>query len=122
MKAKARLTIGGGRDFDNGRVSDNNQIFYYVRICIFAYGISRDCLARDASAKRSADPRKITQYYIKQIIFNDICFMLRSNVCLILHARIKLLGKLNIADTAFAAINNNNKIVRIVDSMYHANM
>lgn len=48
--------------------------------------------------------------------------MLRSNVCLILHARIKLLEKLNIADTVLAAINNNNKIVRIVDSIYHANM
>lgn len=129
MKAKARLTIGGGRDFDNGRVSDNNQIFYYIRICIFAYGISRDCLARDASTKRSADPKKIKQYYIKHIkqitfndIYNDICFLLRSNVYLILHARIKLLGKLNVASIVFAAINNNNKIVRIVDSIYHTNM
>lgn len=25
MKAKARLTIGGGRDFDNGRVSDPDK-------------------------------------------------------------------------------------------------
>lgn len=54
MKAKARLTIGGGRDFDNGRVSDSNQILYqYVRI--LAYGISRDYLVRDASIKRAAD-------------------------------------------------------------------
>lgn len=66
MKAKARLTIGGGRDFDNGRVSDNNQIFLLCsHTHIFAYGISRDCLARDASTKRSADPRKIKQYYFK---------------------------------------------------------
>lgn len=34
MKAKARLTIGGGRDFDNGRVSDSNQISF---INMFAY-------------------------------------------------------------------------------------
>lgn len=87
MKAKARLTIGGGRDFDNGRVSDNNQISYYVRICIFAYGISRDCLARDASTKCSADPREIKQCYVKHTrkitlndIYNYICFVLRLNV------------------------------------------
>lgn len=63
MKAKARLTIGGGRDFDNGRVSDSNRIFHqYVRIRIFAYDISRNYLARDASTKRAADPKKIKKY------------------------------------------------------------
>jgi len=31
----------------------------HVRIGIFAYGISRNRLARDASTKRSADPRKV---------------------------------------------------------------
>lgn len=62
MKAKARLTIGGGRDFDNGRVSDNNQIFhYYVGIRILAYGISRDYLARDFDrmCRRSKKDKKI---------------------------------------------------------------
>jgi len=75
MKAKARLTIGGGRDFDNGRVSDSNQIFSlmcshtHTRI----YGIGRDYLARDASTKRIADPRKIKHTVINMI--NDTCLI-----------------------------------------------
>lgn len=48
MKAKARLTIGGGRDFDNGRVSGTDNPFtpldpcyrshaYLVTICTYVY-------------------------------------------------------------------------------------
>lgn len=35
MKAKARLTIGGGRDFDNGRVSDTTTLYHPLFLLIY---------------------------------------------------------------------------------------